>query len=154
MEHRQLTWRQRGELWLRLGIRFVLAGAAVWLAAGLGRRLLYLFAPFLFALAAAALLNPGGRRLQRMLGWSRSALTLIVLLLLLGAAGAVEAIFTAMALGEGFVPATVGYQVPDPACDLDIVPNQGRRAEIKIALSNSLGFGGHNAAIALKKWEG
>ena len=73
---------------------------------------------------------------------------------LLGAAGAVEAIFTALALEEGFVPATIGYQVPDPACDLDIVPNQGRRSEIKIALSNSLGFGGHNAAIALKKWEG
>ena len=72
---------------------------------------------------------------------------------LLGAAGAVEAIFTALALGEGFVPATIGWQVPDPACDLDIVPNQGRAAEIKVALSNSLGFGGHNAAIVLKKWE-
>ncbi len=71
---------------------------------------------------------------------------------LLGAAGAVEAIFTALALGEGFVPATIGWQVPDPACDLDIVPNQGRTADIKIALSNSLGFGGHNAAIVLKKW--
>ena len=72
---------------------------------------------------------------------------------LLGAAGAVEAVFTAMALKEGFVPATIGYQVPDPACDLDVVPNQGRQAEIKIALSNSLGFGGHNAAIVLRKWE-
>ena len=72
---------------------------------------------------------------------------------LLGAAGAVEAIFTVLALKEGFVPATIGYQVPDPACDLDIVPNHGREAEIKIALSNSLGFGGHNAAIVLKKWE-
>ncbi len=73
---------------------------------------------------------------------------------LLGAAGAVEAIFTVLALKDGFVPATIGYQVPDPACDLDIVPNQGRRAEIRLALSNSLGFGGHNAAIVLKKWEG
>ncbi len=73
---------------------------------------------------------------------------------LLGAAGAVEAIFTALALKEGFVPATIGYRVPDPACDLDIVPNEGREAKIKIALSNSLGFGGHNAAIVLKKWEG
>ena len=72
---------------------------------------------------------------------------------LLGAAGAVEAIFTVLALREGFVPATIGYQVPDPACDLDIVPNEGRKADIKIALSNSLGFGGHNAAIVLKKWE-
>ena len=73
---------------------------------------------------------------------------------LLGAAGAVEAIFTALALKEGFVPATIGYQLPDPDCDLDVVPNQGRQAEIKTALSNSLGFGGHNAAIVLKKWEG
>lgn len=72
---------------------------------------------------------------------------------LLGAAGAVEAIFTALALREGFVPPTIGYRVPDPACDLDIVPNQGRRANITVALSNSLGFGGHNAAIVLKKWE-
>ena len=73
---------------------------------------------------------------------------------LLGAAGAVEAIFTALALEEGFVPPTIGYQVPDPACDLDVVPNQGRKADIRVALSNSLGFGGHNAAIVLKKWEG
>ena len=72
---------------------------------------------------------------------------------LLGAAGAVEAIFTALALGEGFVPPTIGYQVPDPECSLDVVPNAGRKADIRIALSNSLGFGGHNAAIVLKKWE-
>ena len=72
---------------------------------------------------------------------------------LLGAAGAVEAIFTVLALAEGFIPATIGYQVPDPACDLDIVPNTGRRANLRTALSNSLGFGGHNAAIVLKKWE-
>ena len=72
---------------------------------------------------------------------------------LLGAAGAVEAIFTAKALEEGYVPATIGYEQPDPACDLDIVPNVGRKAELEIALSNSLGFGGHNAAIVLKRWE-
>ena len=71
---------------------------------------------------------------------------------LLGAAGAVEAIFTALSLRDGFVPATIGYQVPDPACDLDIVPNDGRQADIQVALSNSLGFGGHNAAILLKKF--
>ena len=64
-----------------------------------------------------------------------------------------EAIFTALALKEGYAPATIGYQVPDPACDLDIVPNVGRTADIRTALSNSLGFGGHNAAIVLKKWE-
>ena len=73
---------------------------------------------------------------------------------MLGAAGAVEAIFTAQALLEGFLPATIGYQVPDPECDLDIVPNVGREAGVRYALSNSLGFGGHNASILLKKWEG
>ena len=72
---------------------------------------------------------------------------------LLGASGAVEAAFTAMALHDGFIPATLGYQVPDEACDLDIVPNHGREAAIRYAMSNSLGFGGHNASILLKKWE-
>lgn len=73
---------------------------------------------------------------------------------MLGAAGAVEAIFTALTIHAGFVPATINYQVPDEACDLDIVPNEGRKAEVKVALSNSLGFGGHNGTILLKKWEG
>lgn len=73
---------------------------------------------------------------------------------LLGAAGAVEAAFTAMALAEGFLPATIGYREPDPQCDLDIVPNAGRSVQnLRYALSNSLGFGGHNASILLKKWE-
>lgn len=71
---------------------------------------------------------------------------------LLGAAGAIEAIITAMALKEGFLPPTINYKNPDPECDLDIVPNQGRNAEFTYALSNSLGFGGHNAAITLKKY--
>ena len=73
---------------------------------------------------------------------------------MLGAAGAVEAVFTAQALLDGFLPATIGYQEPDPECDLDVVPNVGRSADIKYAMSNSLGFGGHNASILLKKWEG
>lgn len=72
---------------------------------------------------------------------------------MLGAAGAVEAIFTAMALKDGFLPATIGYAVPDPECDLDVVPGQGRQADIRYAMSNSLGFGGHNGSILLKKWE-
>lgn len=72
---------------------------------------------------------------------------------LLGASGAVEAVFTAMALKDGFIPATLGYQVTDPACDLDVVPCQGRSANLRYAMSNSLGFGGHNASILLKKWE-
>lgn len=73
---------------------------------------------------------------------------------MLGAAGAVEAIFTALALRDGYIPATINYQVPDPECDLDIVPNQGREAAIRCALSNSLGFGGHNGSLLFKRWEG
>jgi 3-oxoacyl-[acyl-carrier-protein] synthase II len=71
---------------------------------------------------------------------------------LLGGAGAVEAIITALSLKDGFIPATINYKTPDPECDLDYVPCQGRKADIKYALSNSLGFGGHNATIVLKKY--
>ncbi len=70
---------------------------------------------------------------------------------LLGAAGAIEAIITAYALKEGFLPPTINYRTPDPECDLDYVPNIGRKASISYALSNSFGFGGHNATIVLKK---
>ena len=73
---------------------------------------------------------------------------------LLGASGAVEAAFTALALRDGFLPATLHYAVPDKECDLDVVPGTGRAADIRAAMSNSLGFGGHNASIILKKWEG
>lgn len=73
---------------------------------------------------------------------------------LLGAAGAIEAIVCAKSLQEGFVPATIGYEVPDEECDLDYVPKEGRYEEVKYAMSNSLGFGGHNATIILKKWDG
>ena len=72
---------------------------------------------------------------------------------LLGGAGAVEAVFSTMALKDGFIPATINYQVPDEECDLDIVPNEGRNVQVEYALSNSLGFGGHNASIIFKKWE-
>jgi 3-oxoacyl-[acyl-carrier-protein] synthase II len=72
---------------------------------------------------------------------------------MLGAAGAVEAIFTALALRDDVLPATIHYQVPDEECDLDVVPNAGRSARLRCAMSNSLGFGGHNASILLKKWE-
>ena len=72
---------------------------------------------------------------------------------LLGAAGAIEAIITARALQDGFIPATINYRTPDPECDLDIVPNKGRKAELRYAMSNSLGFGGHNASLVLKKYE-
>ncbi|WP_209341914.1 beta-ketoacyl-ACP synthase II [Flavonifractor sp. AGMB03687] len=73
---------------------------------------------------------------------------------MLGAAGAVEAIFSALTLKEGYLPATIHYQEPDPACDLDYVPNEGREAQVEYVLSNSLGFGGHNACVLFKKWEG
>ena len=72
---------------------------------------------------------------------------------LLGGSGAVEAVITALALHDGFIPATINYQVPDEECDLDIVPNEGRNVQVEYALSNSLGFGGHNASILLKKFE-
>ena len=70
---------------------------------------------------------------------------------LLGGAGGVEAVFCVKALEEGFIPATINYKTPDPECDLDIVPNEGRNADLKYALSNSLGFGGHNACIIFAK---
>ncbi len=70
---------------------------------------------------------------------------------LLGAAGGIEAIVCSKAIQEGFIPATINYKVPDEECDLDIVPNKGRNQEIKYAMSNSLGFGGHNSSILLKK---
>lgn len=71
---------------------------------------------------------------------------------MLGAAGGVEGIITALAIEEGFLPATINYKNPDPECDLDYVVNEGREAEIRYAVSNSLGFGGHNASIVLKKY--
>ncbi|NLI89464.1 MAG: beta-ketoacyl-ACP synthase II [Epulopiscium sp.] len=73
---------------------------------------------------------------------------------LLGAAGAIEAIASAKALEDSFIPPTIGYINPDPDCDLDYVPNNGRQADISYAMSNSLGFGGHNASLLMKKWEG
>jgi 3-oxoacyl-[acyl-carrier-protein] synthase II len=72
---------------------------------------------------------------------------------MLGAAGGVEAVFTALALRDAFIPATIHYQTPDPECDLDVVPNEGRAAAIRYAMSNSLGFGGHNGSLLFKKWE-
>jgi 3-oxoacyl-[acyl-carrier-protein] synthase II len=70
---------------------------------------------------------------------------------LLGASGAVEGIITALSVANDYVPATINYQVPDEACDLDIVPNVGRKETVNCAMSNSLGFGGHNAAVVFKK---
>ena len=71
---------------------------------------------------------------------------------LLGAAGGVEAIFSVLAIKEGIIPPTINLQTPDPECDLDYVPNEARKQEVRAALSNSLGFGGHNATIIFKKY--
>jgi 3-oxoacyl-[acyl-carrier-protein] synthase II len=70
----------------------------------------------------------------------------------LGAAGAVEAIFSTLAVSEGMLPPTINYEYPDPECDLDYIPNEARPADVKVAMSNSFGFGGHNASIVLKKY--
>lgn len=72
---------------------------------------------------------------------------------LLGAAGGIEGIICALALDEGYIPQTVGFKNADPDCDLDYATDSGRNQEIRYALSNSLGFGGHNASILMKKYE-
>lgn len=73
---------------------------------------------------------------------------------LLGAAGGVEAIFSIKALEEGIIPPTINYVEKDEDCDLDYVPNEPRKKDIQVALSNSLGFGGHNATLLFKKYNG
>jgi 3-oxoacyl-[acyl-carrier-protein] synthase II len=72
---------------------------------------------------------------------------------LLGAAGAVEAIATLLTINRGVIHPTINYQNPDPACDLDYVPNEARRADVRIAISNGFGFGGQNCTIVLKRFE-
>lgn len=71
---------------------------------------------------------------------------------LLGAAGGVEAIFSVKAIQEGIIPPTINYETPDEECDLDYVPNQARKQEVNVTMSNSLGFGGHNATLVFKKY--
>lgn len=71
---------------------------------------------------------------------------------MLGAAGAVEAAVCAYSIRDGYIPATINYETPDPECDLDIVPNVGRKQDVTYAMSNSLGFGGHNATLVFKKY--
>ena len=72
----------------------------------------------------------------------------------LGAAGAVEAIFTVLAVHDDKLPPTINYDVPDPDCDLDYVPNVAREADVEVAVNNSFGFGGHNACVVLRRYEG
>jgi 3-oxoacyl-[acyl-carrier-protein] synthase II len=72
----------------------------------------------------------------------------------LGAAGAVEGIFTILAVNRGVLPPTINYEVEDPECDLDYIPNEARDApDLKVGISNSFGFGGHNACIVLRRWD-
>ena len=96
----ELTWRQRGELWLRLVIRFLLITLSVWLVWKFGPPLLSLFAPFLCALIAAALLNPLVKRLQRLLGWNRNVLSALVLIVLFGAIGGAVGLLGYAAVGQ------------------------------------------------------
>jgi 3-oxoacyl-[acyl-carrier-protein] synthase II len=72
---------------------------------------------------------------------------------LLGGAGGVEAIFTVLTLYRGIIPPTINYETPDPDCDLDYVPNVARKADVRVALTNSFGFGGTNAVLAFRKFE-
>jgi 3-oxoacyl-[acyl-carrier-protein] synthase II len=72
----------------------------------------------------------------------------------LGAAGAVEAIFTILALHHGVLPPTLNQTTPDPACDLDYIANEARTEQVEIGVSNSFGFGGHNSCIVLRRWVG
>jgi len=72
---------------------------------------------------------------------------------LLGAAGSVEAIFCLKAIEEGYIPPTINLEKPDPELTLDYVPNEGRKADLTYAMSNSLGFGGHNGTLIVKKYE-
>jgi 3-oxoacyl-[acyl-carrier-protein] synthase II len=71
----------------------------------------------------------------------------------LGAAGAVEAVFTTLAVHHGKLPPTINYEVEDPECDLDYVPNEARDADVRYALNNSFGFGGHNACVVVKRYD-
>jgi 3-oxoacyl-[acyl-carrier-protein] synthase II len=72
---------------------------------------------------------------------------------LLGAAGGVELISTVCTILHGIIPPTINYENPDPECDLDYVPNTAREQKVKVAISNSFGFGGHNATLAVRKFE-
>ena len=71
----------------------------------------------------------------------------------LGAAGAIEAMFTVLSIRDGKLPPTINYEVEDPSCDLDYVPNESRDADVKVAVSNSFGFGGHNACVVFRRFE-
>ncbi|MFM9072250.1 MAG: hypothetical protein ACKOOC_02430, partial [Cyanobium sp.] len=70
----------------------------------------------------------------------------------LGASGAMEAVATVMALRNGILPPTANFTTPDPACDLDVIPNEAREQVVEVALSNAFAFGGLNAVLAFRRW--
>ncbi|HEV2128175.1 MAG TPA: beta-ketoacyl synthase N-terminal-like domain-containing protein, partial [Thermomicrobiales bacterium] len=72
---------------------------------------------------------------------------------LLGAAGSLEAVISLKAMESGVLPPTINQMVPDPDCDLDVIPNQAREADVAVAMSNSMGFGGHNVSLIFRRWD-
>ena len=72
----------------------------------------------------------------------------------LGAAGAIEAVICILAMRDGVLPPTINQEVPDPDCDLDYIPNAARKADVGYSLSNSMGFGGHNVALVIRRRNG
>jgi 3-oxoacyl-(acyl-carrier-protein) synthase len=72
---------------------------------------------------------------------------------LMGGAGSLEAIAAVQAIRTGIIPPTINYEVPDPDCDLDYVPNEARKADVRVSLSNSVGLGGHNASVIFRRYE-
>jgi 3-oxoacyl-[acyl-carrier-protein] synthase II len=73
---------------------------------------------------------------------------------LLGAAGGIESVITVLAITKGLLPPTINYETPDPECDLDYVPNTAREAQVRVAMTNSFGFGGTNATLVFRRFEG
>jgi 3-oxoacyl-(acyl-carrier-protein) synthase len=71
---------------------------------------------------------------------------------MMGATGALEAVFCVLAIRESIIPPTIHYQTPDPDCDLDYVPNQARQRSVRVAISNAFGFGGHNAVLVFRQY--
>jgi 3-oxoacyl-(acyl-carrier-protein) synthase len=72
---------------------------------------------------------------------------------MMGATGALEIIFCVLAIRDGILPPTIHYQTPDPECDLDVIPNKAREKKIDLAISNAFGFGGHNAVLAVRRYQ-
>ncbi len=72
---------------------------------------------------------------------------------MMGATGALEAIICVQTIREGILPPTIHYQTPDPECDLDVIPNKAREKKVDLAISNAFGFGGHNAVLAVRRYQ-